>query len=405
MRLLSEIIITGPLHNSSVQLLQGDLTAIPKEHHTDILVVSAFPNDYTPLPGSLMYALHEKGIDVGELAKDKAVNLVQELGCWLSRPLSKAQQEQFNFKQILCFEPTRQAGAPETIVGNIFRCINNFVFGDENNVIAMPVLASGKQKVPIEKMLPAMLDACIFWLESGVPLDCIKLMLHRDEQVEAALPVFERARKKHAGQDATPAPAPIPAAAPIVPVAAIGTPRPLAAVPPPTPAPSSPSAIPAAAPSPSASVPGPALVPVPAPPVPAYAGKADYDFFISYSHLQSEQVAELVKALKEKDSSLNIFYDRSSIPTGGLWIRLISDAIQRSKSVVCVLSPQYRNSDVCWDEFQCAKAKEYRTKKPVIKTINFMTDSDMPLIMSLYSWIDCTEGDVNKLKDAVAMLL
>jgi len=58
----------------------------------------------------------------------------------------------------------------------------------------------------------------------------------------------------------------------------------------------------------------------------------------------------------------------------------------------------------CWDEFQCAKAKEYRTKQPVIKTINFITDSDMPLIMSVYSYIDCTEGDVNKLKDAVSML-
>src|SRR5258708_4241477 len=185
MRLLSEIAIKGPLHKSSIQLLEGDLTAIPKDHYSDILVVSAFPDDYTPLPGSLMCALYEKGIDVGELAKDKAVNLVQELGCWLSKPLSGAQQDQFNFKQILCFEPSRQAGAPETVVGNIFRCINNFVFGDENNVIAMPVLASGKQRVPIEKMLPAMLEACIFWLGSGVPLDCIKLMLHRDEQVQA----------------------------------------------------------------------------------------------------------------------------------------------------------------------------------------------------------------------------
>jgi len=68
------------------------------------------------------------------------------------------------------------------------------------------------------------------------------------------------------------------------------------------------------------------------------------------------------------------------------------------------LSPQYRNSDACWDEFQCAKVKEYRTKQPVIKTINLLTDAEMPLIMSVYSYIDCTKGDVRKLKEAVNML-
>jgi hypothetical protein len=409
MRLLSEITIKGPLHNSSIQLLVGDLTAIPKEHNADILVVSAFPNDYTPLPGSLMCALHDKGIDVGELARDKAVNLVQELGCWLSRPLSKAQQEQFNFKQILCFEPSREAGEPEAIVGNIFRCINNFVFEDNNNVIAMPVLASGRQKVPVEKMLPAMLDACIFWLESGVPLDCIKLILHRDEQATAALPLFNQVRQAHeVSMPGVAKSAARSAPAPASPPQFMPAPSPASAA---SAAPVAPAAVPAAGPVPVSAGPGPAPVAAGSAPAlvaagsaPTEAVKVGYDFFISYSHLQSEQVAELVKALKEKDSKLNIFYDRSSIPAGGLWIRLISDAIQRSACVICVLSPQYRNSDVCWDEFQCAKAKEYRTKKSVIKTINFLTDSDMPLIMSVYSYIDCTEGDVDKLKEAVNML-
>ncbi|HXB92199.1 MAG TPA: toll/interleukin-1 receptor domain-containing protein, partial [Puia sp.] len=90
-------------------------------------------------------------------------------------------------------------------------------------------------------------------------------------------------------------------------------------------------------------------------------------------------------------------YDRDSIPTGSLWIKQISDSIQHSKAVLCILTPQYRNSDACWDEFQCAKAKEYLTKTSVIKTINFMADADMPLIMAVYSYIDCTEADMAKL--------
>jgi hypothetical protein len=398
MQVLSEIIINGPAGNSAIQLLQGDLSAIPPEHNADILIISAFPNDYMPMKGSLMYALYEKGINVEELAKDKAVNLVPQLGCWLSKPLSKQQQQQFNFKQILCFEPSQQAGSPETAVGNIFRCINNFVFDDDNNVIAMPVLATGKQKVPMEKMLPAMLDAAIFWLESGLPLDAIKLVLYRDEHAKIALPLFNATKQQYAakqpvlqGNDKNEISREIDRG-----VSIDGPGRAIKK-----------NGIKKMADEAStqrSAPPPPQAAPLPAAPPEPVAAVEEYDFFISYSHIHTQQVAELVSALKARNNQFNIFYDRSSIPAGGLWIKLISDAIQKSKSVICVLSPQYRNSDVCWDEFQCAKAKEYRTKKQVIKTINFLKDDEMPLIMSLYSYVDCTEGDIQKLKEAVNTL-
>jgi hypothetical protein len=40
-----------------VALYEGDLTAIPKEHSADTLVISAFPNDYSPTPASVIGAL------------------------------------------------------------------------------------------------------------------------------------------------------------------------------------------------------------------------------------------------------------------------------------------------------------------------------------------------------------
>lgn len=353
MQLLSAINLTVPAGHAVIQLLQGDLSALPKEHAADLLVISAFPNDYTPLPGSLMYALHEKGLQVSELATHKSVDLVKSLGCWLSEPLTAAQQQTFNFRQVLCFEPAREAGTPDSIVGNIFRSINNFAFDDDNNVIAMQVLGAGKQKIPVDKMVPALLEAAIFWLKSGIPLDCIKLVAHSDEVAKQALQLFNHAKEQYESK----------ATAKTV-------------------------------------IKGPPLPPAIAP----ESAVKEYDFFISYSHKQQQQVEELVKALKAKNADWNIFYDRSAIPAGGLWIKLISDAIQHSKNVVCILTPQYRDSAVCWDEFQCAKAKEYRTKKPLIKTINFLKDDDMPLIMSVYSYIDCTEGDVEKLKEAVDAL-
>ncbi|MFT3825144.1 MAG: TIR domain-containing protein [Chitinophagaceae bacterium] len=405
MRLLSEIVLPLATGKASIQLLQGDLSTIPKEHEADILVISAFPNDYTPLPGSLLNALGEKGLNVAEMATHKAVDMVQSTGCWLSEPLSAAQQEQFNFRQILCFEPRRDAGTPDQVVGNIFRCINNFAFDDDNNVVAMQVLATGRQKMPVEKMLPAMIDASIFWLESGIPLDVIKFVVHRDEVVPVALSEFNKEKVQYEARTSAAKTAP-----------AGKTTKAAKKAPPPKNSGvltggyggtmvikeeiekyESRAGRNAGAAAPASAAP---MSPAPAQTA-APVAATEYDFFISYSHEHTPQVAELVTAMKAQNSAWNIFYDKSSIPTGGLWIKMISDAIQRAKYVVCILSPQYRDSPVCWDEFQCAKAKEYRTKKPVIKTINLFKDDEMPLIMSVYSYVDCTEGDIQKLKDAI----
>lgn len=380
MQLLSQINIHDT--NASIQLLYGDLTAIPKEHAADILVVSAYPGNYTAVPGTLMAALYDKGVYVEDMARDKEVNLVDELGCWLSRPLSPEQQEKLNFKRILCFEPYTHTVTPEAVVGNIFRCINTFAFDKHNNTIAMPVLASGNQKAPIEKMLPAILDAAIFWLESGLPLDYIKLALYKEEQVAAALPIFNATKEKYnpafvfVPRDVQPVPAPAPQP--------VNTDRKNPVRP--------------------ASPPQVNPVDIKNITVPVSAVK-EYDFFISYSHKQLEQVKEFVTALVAKNSSFNIFYDKTSIPPGGSWIRQISDAIQNSKAVVCILSPEYSKSDVCWDEFQCAKVMELRKKISMIKTINFLNDANMPPMMAIYSYIDCTEGDLEKLRNAVNDLI
>ncbi|HEX5026178.1 MAG TPA: toll/interleukin-1 receptor domain-containing protein [Agriterribacter sp.] len=381
MQLLSEITIPQNEGKQAViQLLIGDLSAIPKEHAVDILVVSAFPNDYLALQGSLFLALQNQGLSVQALSEKKEIDLIAQLGCWLSAPLPAAQKNKFNFKRILCFEPQYHSTEPQTIVGNIFRCINTFAFDEENDEIAMPVLATGYQRVPMEKMLPALLDNAIFWLQNGLPLKSIKLVLYRQEQAEKGLPIFESVK---ASVEAIQHP-----------------PKTIIAPAPPSFNPGSVDAIPGRARDGQTESfqhgTGPSEIPeMPAP------SKEMYDLFISYSHKQTNEVQQFVEAIQQKLNKLSIFYDRTSIPAGGLWIRKISDAIQHSKSVLCILTPEYSKSDVCWDEFQCARVMELRTKKSIIKTINFITDADMPPMFAIYSYIDCTEGDVLKLKNSI----
>jgi len=107
---------------------------------------------------------------------------------------------------------------------------------------------------------------------------------------QAALPIFERARQKVMGAE----------------------PRPVAEAP--SRGAVQPSAAPSVSPSVAPSV-SPSVAPS-APPLPAAAIGGEHDFFISYSHVQTPEVAELVKALKEKDSRLNIFMTAVPFPPG-----------------------------------------------------------------------------------------
>ncbi|MGN6436245.1 MAG: toll/interleukin-1 receptor domain-containing protein [Agriterribacter sp.] len=370
MKLLSELIVTRKEGEAVIQLLQGDLSALPAEHAVDLLVVSAFPDNYITLPGSLFLALHQKGLSVEALAQHKEIDLTSSLGCWLSHALHQREQDRFHFKRVMCFEPRRHSNQPQELVGNIFRCINTFAFNEDIDEVAMPLLATGYQKVPLENMLPALLENAVFWLQNGLPLRSIKLVVYRQENADTAHAVFSN-WVKHNDAPFKPPPIPLPAAEVTAPT------RPVAAE----------------------------EVVVKPQPRPAVAQEqATYDYFISYAHEQTTEVHDFVQAILATNKELKVFYDRSSIPAGGLWLKKISDAIQHSSRVICILTPDYSNSDVCWDEFQCAKVMELRKKKSMIKTINFMNDDNMPPMMAIYSYIDCTEKDIQKLKAAIAQL-
>ncbi len=381
MQLLSQINIERPQNTAVIQLLQGDLSAIPKEHTTDILVMAAFPGDYIALKGSLIYALNLKGLSVEALALDKKIDLRSQLHCWLSKPLTSAEQQKFNFKKILCFEPGQKIKEPQEVVNDIFRCINTFAFEHDHNVVAMPIIGTGYQKVPVQKMLPALLQACCFWLQNGLPLQCIKLVVHSNEKAQQALVFFndfKNSLHNESGETGIkPSPQPLPPLPPSSPEKIIN--------------------------SPGKKETGAKPVDPPA----TWPAKKGYDYFLSYAHVHANEIQLFVDELKNKNNQLSVFYDKDSIPPGGLWIQQISAAIQQADKVLIFLSPDYDKSPVCWDEFQCAKLAEYNRKKSIIQTVYLYghKETEMPLIMGIYSYIDCREGSTEKLQYCVQQLL
>ena len=105
MRLLATHVVSSGDDEKYIRLYHGDLAAIPPDERVDLLVVSAFPNDYTPTPTSLIGALQRKGVSVLALSTDKAADLRGAFSCWLSKDLS-AQFPSAGFRRILCFEAT-----------------------------------------------------------------------------------------------------------------------------------------------------------------------------------------------------------------------------------------------------------------------------------------------------------
>jgi hypothetical protein len=337
--------LRGKRQPGLIQLFHGDLSLIPKEHAVDVLVVSAFPNSYSPNPGTLFESLYWRGLDMKLVARRKQADERERLGCWLSRELPARTRNRLHIKRVLCFEPshgrfaTNRRFAHSSIVNSVafvFRCLNHFIVPDREerfalklSSVAMPLLATGNQGVPVAKLFPKLLEAAIFWLEQGLPIDRLNIVAFKPTDLNVAKTIFRRLKSAYARRRRT-----------------------LIVAPP------EPARI------------GPAKRRRPKSLHSATSAPSDrYDVFISYAHKQERDVKEFVKALTRYVPARRIFFDRTSIPAGGRWIKMLSDAVENSRTFVAVLSPDYSASPVCWDEFQCAKLMEYNTRQAIIKTI------------------------------------
>ena len=193
MKLIDQIILVAAGHERSVALHVGDLAAIPESEAVDLLVISAFPNDYVPTPTSLIGALHRQGVSVGALAATKEVDLRRFSSCWLSR---KIDRPAVHFRRLMCFEPLTRGAAPE-VVGDVFRSLVPFCAGTPPiTQVAMPILAAGDQGESPAVMLDALADAAVHWLALGVSLTRIKIVIHDGSRVEELAAVFRQVKER-----------------------------------------------------------------------------------------------------------------------------------------------------------------------------------------------------------------
>jgi TIR domain len=194
MKLLDEIAISHKDGTKRIQIFHGDLSEIPEEHAVDLLIVSAWPDNYEPVEGTLIAALEKKGVSVRQLADNKSEDLRNISACWMSQPI-RSDQPGIRFDRILCFEPHTR-GNPSEVIGEIFQALVPFLGdGESMKDVAMPMVATGQQNVPLADILIPLIDATVHWMNLGIPIGTLKIVQHSElkaAELKGAFSILKR---------------------------------------------------------------------------------------------------------------------------------------------------------------------------------------------------------------------
>lgn len=342
MKLLDSMTVQSALGEHRIELYMGDLTDMPTEHAVDVLVVSSFPNNYRPTKGSLLGALQRRGISVRQLSDDKAVDMRDFASCWLSKPIDTPEHEGVRFKRVLCFEPQERGKAAE-VVGDIFRALLPVVFGPPNiRSVAVPLVATGKQGTPTADILDALIDNAVNWLSRGTPIDVLKVVEFdpfKAGEMKGAFGFLKRRYRKAAST----------------------------------------------------------------PTIPDGGEEGfSHDVFISYSRKDQAEADWLYAELQRLYPKLNIFMDKVSMRAGSAWQQRLYRALDDSRKVVALLSPDYIASRICQEELNIAIARN-RDSEGVLVPL-YIRSAQLPTYIKLLNYIDCRDEVNTKLTDACAQI-
>ena len=338
MKLISNIDVRDGDEVRRIGLYHGDLTKIPPEHAVDILIVSAFPDDYTPTDSSLIGALDKAGLSISTLSMNKAFDLRLTNGFWLSKPIN-ARNGRLNIGRILCFEPTI-IGKPPKIVGELFRGLFPFLKDNHDAIIAMPLVAVGDQGWAANEIIPPLLEAAVKWLGRGLPVRELKIVVRSPEMIDLLKKEFDRFAGNLSGF-AGGSPADFP------------------------------------------------------------DGEKDYDVFISYCSKDQAVAEQFGRTLHMQRPITKIFDFRNSIDTGVSYQQEIDTAIESCRRIVAILSPEYFESPECTEEIMMSRLRNKRAGGGVLLPIYWRgLDEGLSLWLQILNYNDCREADVEKIATA-----
>ena len=289
--------------NRQLDLCIGDATVA--DAPVDLLCISAFPNDYTPMPSGMIGALDRRGVRIADLARNKAHDWRGVWHCWISQPLSV---ERVAIKRILCFEHawakpsavSTPASAPD-LVGNVFRAIRELVLSESPldgrgqdvalECVRVPLLASGDQGADRSDMLEATISQAYLSLVGQLPVKRVEIVLHPGasdlhQLLVRAGQAFDQVRAEWTAEH--------------------------------------------------------------------LAAYTEFDFFISYRHNDAARVNPVIDAMRTLEPGLRLFIDREQLAAGRYWKADLMSGLARSERALCFITDTYPESPECMDEFHAS---------------------------------------------------
>lgn len=167
---------------AGISFVQGDLTEILRESPVDALLVSAFENDYTETPSSLIGALGSSGVSVAELAQNKADDLRSVGRCWISQQLPPDVASRLGFKHIICFERRESESLAENIMA-IGRALSVVATTHNVSSVAMPLLGTGDQGYALSDVMPTLLETLTRHMRPGARLKHVVIAAFTESRI------------------------------------------------------------------------------------------------------------------------------------------------------------------------------------------------------------------------------
>jgi hypothetical protein len=319
--LIHEVSILGPRSEPKrLEIWLGDVTARVGPTAADLLVISAFPDDYIPVPGTVVERLLQLGINVESEAASKAQDWRKAWNCWVSRPLGRPQ-----VGQLICFEHGWDA-RPESVVGNVFRTVRELLSLGEPGAQAMrsvetlrmPLLSTGQQQASRREMLRALITQAFLHLAAGLPVKRVQLFLRPGSRGLESLLVelgvcLEENRHQWQGGLWNQAP-------------------------------------------------------------------PEQDLFMSYRHGDLNLVTPLLQSLKALHPGISIFIDHEHLVPGHHWKLELLKAMARCRRALCLITDTYPDSVECVDEFHAALLRSQHQGGFLLPVLNLRNRrlSDLP---------------------------
>ena len=162
----------------SFELHQGDISDL--SYPIDLICISAYSKSYWPVPNTVISSLHNRGINVEQLAGNCLFDFRDSFGGWLSKQIDG---NAYNY--ILCMEMKGTGFNLDDAVKNLFTILSILEFRRlKIKSVAIPLIGTGSQRYEPNQVIELLIDNASDFLEHARYLEKIVFVEGNENKVK-----------------------------------------------------------------------------------------------------------------------------------------------------------------------------------------------------------------------------